>query len=261
VNALGNSLRAMVELFSLRTSGLNSGFRIEDGIPVGLVCKPEFWFHERYGRVCDKAINSWFYDYVVPALARTGECLGKPITEETAEAISMDIMFFEVDPTHTVVMEAWYGYDLIPHDYSGIESIRDLDRSLPPEPTPEMPAEASNEDDGQEEGEKEDPSIKYDLTSLQLQLDGTFLRGPAVLARAQLILNNISLTSADPYEIQAFVDSVGIEQPVPVGVGSRVTRALLDPPSAPAVVEYDCRDLITAEETWKQSSFWDKLLG
>lgn len=118
---LGMSIRAILEVHPLSIKGFWTGFCADHSY----MPSPTFRLAEKYGRPVDRVLTAWREDY---DRYRNVLCPAPGQQVPTREEATIDVMFFEVDPTHTVIVKAWLGTDMFPLEYEGIESSRDVVR-------------------------------------------------------------------------------------------------------------------------------------
>jgi hypothetical protein len=177
LDMLDRSIKALLELHPVRIRGLRTGFGGgESGVPyITEYSSALFNVIEKYGRAVDRIMHRWHDDY------RAWRNLNGPRMSHTPpeSSVTIDVVFFEPDPTHTAIQMAWKGTNLHPWYYSGIESSRDL--------------RADRFGDHEE---------------LCFGLSGNYTTGDDVMAEAQSILNGLALVGSNPYTSQEFVKSV-----------------------------------------------------
>lgn len=190
-NILGKVIRVILELHPISIKGFWTGFCAEHSYAPS----PTFRVAEKYGRPVDNALTEWRLRY---------DCYRNTLAPEnwqpegnrqpTKEEATIDVMFFEVDPTHTVIQQAWLGLDMYPMDYEGLESTRDITRRVPP---------------WNFHGFRTRPP-KSQICKFELGYE-SFKTGAAVNAQAQDLLNGINVTSANPYSRDQFVTAIAQE--------------------------------------------------
>jgi hypothetical protein len=177
LDILDRSIKALLELHPIRIRGLRTGFGGgESGVPyVRESSSALFSVIEKYGRVVDRIMHRWHDDY------RAWRNLDGPRMSHTPpeSSVTIDVMFFEPDPTHTAIQMAWKGTNLHPWYYSGIESSRDL---------------RADRFGAQEE--------------LCFGLSGRYETNPIVMCEAQAILNGLNVVSANPYTSREAVSKI-----------------------------------------------------
>jgi hypothetical protein len=173
--------------------------------------EPTFRWNEKYGRPIDgffwwwksKHQDSWYS--------------GKISDDNT-----FDLMFVEVDPTHTKVVHAYYTYHMYPKKYSGIASIRDLTQpvpfpksAVPPPPKKSLWQRIVAHLSGNVLKEavahaQEARSIERhrQLTTVEMSFHCKASIGPKVNELAQLLLDQVTLgaTYPPPLEYRQFRD-------------------------------------------------------
>lgn len=166
-------IKAMVELHPVSMDGLNTGFG-SHGLSVNQQ-KASFNVIEKYGRVFDKLLHRWHDDYNNWHSLNCKEMPDTPVIE----SVTIDMIFFEPDPTHSQIVHAWKGTNLHPFYYSGIRSRRDIS--------------------GRGYGE---------IESLDFNLAGTYTMGSEVHAEAQTVLDGLVLADSNPYTQAEFVGKI-----------------------------------------------------
>jgi hypothetical protein len=184
---LGQSIRAILELHPISIKGFWTGFCADHSYMPG----PTFQVAEKYGRPVDRTLTAWREDY---DRYRNVLCPEPGQQAPTKEEATIDVMFFEVDPTHTVIQKAWLGMDMFPLEYEGIESKRDLARRVPPWNFHGFHTR----------------SPKSVICKFELGYD-RFETGALIDAQAQDLLNGMNVASASPYARAAFVDAIAEE--------------------------------------------------
>ncbi|BDD79781.1 hypothetical protein [Burkholderia phage FLC9] len=150
--------QAVIEYYPKQISGLTTGFN-KDGMTLP---QADFLINEKYGRLIDKFLQWWY----------------------GANALSVDVMFFEPDPTHTKVVAAWKGVNMRPAYYSGIQSYRTM-----------------SERSGSASG-----------TTLSYLLNGEhWIIGDTAEREAQTLLDSLNLAAANPYDRADFVSKISDE--------------------------------------------------
>ncbi len=189
-----STLKSLVELHARSIEGFNAGLKVStDTHPVGGAGElqdevtnverersvPSFTFIEKYGRPIQTFIQHWIeYALMSPetkyALAGTLE--NKP-GDMLADWFSMSCLFFEPDPTHSKVVQAWVTTNMFPMETGEIIGKRDL-------------------------------SSPSEILSLTIPFSGISQYGLGVNLFAQKILDSINHTKANPYLRPSFVDDI-----------------------------------------------------
>lgn len=189
------TLRALVELHALSIQGLQMGLEVEFAeTPVGgggnmqedvtdvkmTRSQVSFKFNEKYGLPVFRFFNGWIrYLMQDPEtkFALINTINGNAATDMLADRMAATMLFFEPDPTHTKVMKAWLGTNMMPKLTGENTGVRDLTQP----------------------GEKVDYDIGF---------TGIYQVGSGVDAFAQSILNGMNITGANPFSRQAFINSI-----------------------------------------------------
>jgi hypothetical protein len=182
----GIALKTILEVHPVSIDGFWTGFASHG------IYTPDAHFRviEKYGRPVDRFLMKWRYLYdCYKNLIYRGPDREQPTLEEA----TIDMMFIEPDPTHTVVAAAWEGFEMYPLEYKGIQSKRDvrIARTLP----------------SSFRGLRLRNRAKPTICDFSLEADH-FEVGEKTLAKAQAILNGINLQSSDPHERTDFVNNI-----------------------------------------------------
>lgn len=190
-----STLRALVELHPLSIEGLNAGLEVEAAeTPVGGAgemqedfvdvkrtrSQPTFRFGEKYGMPVANFFQGWITGLMMdPAtkFATVATLSGNRPTDMLADMYSATMLFIEPDSTHSKVVKSWLGTNMWPKNTGEITGRRDVT--------------AANE------------TPTYDIP-----FTGIFQYSLGVDAFAQKMLDQMSLTGANPYLRQAFIDSI-----------------------------------------------------
>lgn len=198
---VAQTVRALIEMYSLEISGLNTAFS-STSKPTKTVA---FKFAERYGRPID-SFFTWWYDKYQAAWAKG----------DIGDDGTIDVMFLEPDPTHTKVTHAIFMYRMRPTQYTGIESKRDLQMIHAPFPASTIEEEglgwwrrfrnwiktrgrhpvsklAAATNEALRAGQLAQP------TTLKVTFTGETSMGPGVIKFAQELLDQVVLSSSNPY--------------------------------------------------------------
>jgi hypothetical protein len=196
-----STLQALLELHALSITGLSTGFKAHTKTQI----KPVIVFAEKYGRPIDQFFWWWFKRY--------GDLWGR----QNVRKGSVDVMFFEPDPTHTVIQQAFFCYDMYPSDYPGLESKRDIARPLPVlVPKSDFPVRQKSlwqrcldaicnrktprgyMIDAQAQAAADEAYRK--ATQLPVTFNCTTVIGPKVNEYAQKLLDGLNIEYSNPYQ-------------------------------------------------------------
>jgi hypothetical protein len=126
-------LKRVVEVEPYAITGLTTGFKLADysktqkrmTMKESQAC---ISLLERHGRWIDKLLHRWavrYNDYLIDAESAAGNRAYKPkITEDD---VTIDVLFIEPDHSGTKVLTAWKGTNLLPSNYTGLESFLHTD--------------------------------------------------------------------------------------------------------------------------------------
>jgi hypothetical protein len=138
-----STLKSLVELHARSIEGFNAGLTVDtDTHPVGGAnemqdevinvtrqrTEPSFTFIEKYGRPIQTFIQHWIqYALMDPETkyALVGTLENKP-DDMLADWFSMSCLFFEPDPTHRKVVQAWVTTNMYPKETGEVIGKRDL---------------------------------------------------------------------------------------------------------------------------------------
>lgn len=202
------TLRAILELHPQSITGLKTAFG-----PEAVEIFPTVVLQERYGRPIDKFFWWWYNKY-----------REQWFEDEFPHDSTIDVMFIEPDPTHTVAAQAFFCYDMYPHEFSGLESKRDLRN---PAPFPSTPIEPPKKGwwrrvldavTNTKTKPAANPMTRF-IDATQQELWNARSRitvkfgcratvGPKVDAAAQRILNSLNLVAANPYDREQFLKAI-----------------------------------------------------
>ena len=182
VEMMAMSVKNVIETHPLSVVGFRSGLEvdIESGEVTTLGSAPVFYFRcgEIYGRPIEALMRKWITDDVAP-LYKDREALGEDFEAELRK-VSIDVMFIEPDPTHTVVVRAWSCENFHPTGVRGEAGERDFMRA----------------------GVRGRVVVRFKAAIKQDE---------AVFAQAHSLLNGVILASANPHEAKAFVNVVAAD--------------------------------------------------
>lgn len=190
------TLRALVELCALSITGLNLEITVEtsDANPVGGAGQvqeeftnvtmarstPTFRWNERYGMAIYRFLAGWIrYGMMDPEskVASVNTIPGNAVPDMLADRYSATMIFIEPDPTMTTVNKSW------------------LCTNMWPKRT------------GEQAGQRE-LTTAMEIATLDIEFAALTQFGAGVDALAQRLLNAISITGANPYNAQAFVQAI-----------------------------------------------------
>jgi len=195
------TLRSLVELHAISITGLNATLEVEYAeTPVGgggemhedvtdvkrTRTQVTFSWNEKYGMPVQRFLSGWIRylimdpDAKVALINTLSSDASKRVTDMLSDRSAASMIFIEPDPTHTKVMKAWLGTNMMPRTSGEIEAQRDLTAA----------------------GEAK----KYDV-----QFTGIFQYGLGVDTLAQKLLNAINITGANPYTRAAFISDIAAD--------------------------------------------------
>lgn len=177
-------VKAIFETHAISIRGLWTGFSVDGTFAPD----PEFRTVERYGRPIDETLMYWQYlhDMFVNKPFRQ---LSDEDNKVTKDNVTIDILFVEPDPTFTVAVNAWHGFEMYPDAYDGIESKRNLQRRYPMSPV---------------KGFRLRHQPKPVINRFTLGYEA-FKVGQEVNELAQRYLNELNVQSANPYAQEQFI--------------------------------------------------------
>jgi hypothetical protein len=123
------TIKSMIELQALSITGLKTGFTVLGGEVCLHESEAIFQMQERYGRVIDRTLHLWgqrYQDYLTQQTAKATMTASQKKKAMTLDDVTIDVVFFEIDKTHTAIARAWLGTNLHVGRYPGIQSQRDL---------------------------------------------------------------------------------------------------------------------------------------
>lgn len=189
------TLRALVELHPQSIEGLSAGLEVETAeTPVGgggemqedfvdvkrARSQPVFRFGEKFGMAVANFFQGWITNLLMDPqskFAGIATLQGNRPTDMLADQYSATMLFIEPDPLHSKVVKSWLGTNMFPKNSGEITGRRELTAA----------------------GE----TVTHDIP-----FTGIFQYGVGVDAFAQRMLDNISLTGANPHLRPAFVDAI-----------------------------------------------------
>lgn len=188
------TLRALVELHPLSIEGLNATLSVEFAeTPVGgggqmqedftdvkmARSEPVFKFNEKYGMPVNNFFSGWIRYLMMDPETKFANIatLGNAPTDMLADLYTASMIFIEPDSTHTHVIKSWLGTNMMPKNAGDVTGRRDLTQAH--------------------------EAVTYDIP-----MTGIFQYGAGVNAFAQRLLDGISLTGANPFLRDAFVQNI-----------------------------------------------------
>ena len=192
-----STLKSLLELHCRSIEGFNAALTVDtDEHPVGGAgemqqevinvtrarTEPSFTFVEKYGRPIQTFIQHWIqYALMDPETkyALVGTLENKP-DDMLADWFSMSCLFFEPDPTHRKVVQAWVTTNMYPKETGEVIGKRDL-------------------------------TSASEVLTLTIPFTGISQYGLGVNLFAQKILDTINHTNANPYLRPSFVDSISAD--------------------------------------------------
>ncbi len=189
-----STLKSLVELHARSIEGFNAALTVDvDSHPVGGAgelqdevinvtrarTEPSFTFIEKYGRPIQTFIQHWIeYALMNPETkyALLGTLENKP-DDMLADWFSMSCLFFEPDPTHSKIVQAWVTTNMYPKETGEITGKRDL-------------------------------TSASEILTLTIPFTGISQYGLGVNLFAQKILDTINHTKANPYLTPSFVSDI-----------------------------------------------------
>jgi len=189
-----STLKSLLELHCRSIEGFNAALTVDtDEHPVGGAgemqqevinvtrarTEPSFTFVEKYGRPIQTFIQHWIqYALMDPETkyALVGTLENKP-EDLLADWFSASALFFEPDPTHRKVVQAWVTTNMYPKETGEIIGKRDL-------------------------------TSASEILNLTIPFTGISQYGLGVNLFAQKILDGININNANPYTKAAFLQSV-----------------------------------------------------
>lgn len=189
-----STLKSLIELHCRSIEGFNAGLTVDtDEHPVGggnemqqevinvtrARTEPSFTFIEKYGRPVQTFLKHWIqYALMDPETkyALVGTLENNP-DDMLADWFSMTCLFFEPDPTHRKVVQAWLTTNMYPKETGEIIGKRDL-------------------------------TAASEILTLTIPFTGISQYGLGVNLFAQKILDGINHTNSNPYLRPSFIDDV-----------------------------------------------------
>lgn len=189
-----STLKSLLELHCRSIEGFNAALTVDtDEHPVGGAgemqqevinvtrarTEPSFTFVEKYGRPIQTFIQHWIqYALMDPETkyALVGTLEKKP-EDLLADWFSCSALFFEPDPTHRKVVQAWVTTNMFPKETGEIVGKRDL-------------------------------TSASEILNLTIPFTGISQYGLGVNLFAQKILDGININNANPYTRKSFIEAV-----------------------------------------------------
>lgn len=189
-----STLKSLLELHCRSIEGFNAALTVDtDEHPVGGAgemqqevinvtrarTEPSFTFVEKYGRPIQTFIQHWIqYALMDPETkyALVGTLENKP-EDLLADWFSASALFFEPDPTHRKVVQAWVTTNMYPKETGEIIGKRDL-------------------------------TSASEILNLTIPFTGISQYGLGVNLFAQKILDGININNANPYTRKSFIEAV-----------------------------------------------------
>ena len=172
---LTEAVKTMIELYSTKIDGLYSGFEFQfNGEHLDLVERhsdsvPVIEYANLYGPFKDLH-RHWMEELLLPVFKEHPDL---EIDDERLVDTTVDVLFFEPDPTHTVAVAAWFCKNFHPFSVE-MEGVRDIQRPLQP--------------------------------SLRVKYAGKTEQGEAIDKLAASTLSQLIAASSNPYERADFVN-------------------------------------------------------
>lgn len=189
-----STLKSLLELHCRSIEGFNAALTVDtDEHPVGGAgemqqevinvtrarTEPSFTFVEKYGRPIQTFIQHWIqYALMDPETkyALVGTLENKP-EDLLADWFSCSALFFEPDPTHRKVVQAWVTTNMFPKETGEIVGKRDL-------------------------------TSASEILNLTIPFTGISQYGLGVNLFAQKILDGININNANPYTRKSFIETI-----------------------------------------------------
>jgi hypothetical protein len=191
-----NILRALVETQALSVTGLQATLHVDSyaSDPVGgsgqMMQTPNnvtmdvpnvtFRFIDRYGMSITRYFEAWIRTLIMDPdtkIAGINTLSTNLVTDMLPDMYAASMLFIEPDPTGATVVKAWIGTNMYPTTSGTIEASRDKTQA------------------GQE-------------SQLEIPFTGVYQYGLGVNLFAQSILSQMSLTGANPYNQEAFIQGI-----------------------------------------------------
>lgn len=189
-----STLKSLLELHCRSIEGFNAALTVDtDEHPVGGAgemqqevinvtrarTEPSFTFVEKYGRPIQTFIQHWIqYALMDPETkyALVGTLENKP-EDLLADWFSCSALFFEPDPTHRKVVQAWVTTNMFPKETGEIVGKRDL-------------------------------TSASEILNLTIPFTGISQYGLGVNLFAQKILDGININNANPYTRKSYIEAI-----------------------------------------------------
>ncbi len=195
-----SNLKALMELHSISITGLNAGLEVEYvSTPVGgsgqvqedvadvkeTTSSVTHRFNEKYGMPVSRFWTHYIRYLLQDPNSKFAAIATLPgakeeLTDMLADRRSFSMLYFEPDPTHTQVVKAWLGTNMMPKN--------------------------SGEVTGQHDKTAAGENVTYDIG-----FTGIYQTGWGVLNFAQEVLDGMNITGADPYARAAFINEISAD--------------------------------------------------
>lgn len=190
-----DALKAMVELLPRTINGLQSGLTPEfienpyggGGETISEVSDmkraqstPSFVWDEKYGKPIQSLLTFWMENGMMDPESKYPRIIantGRKPDDLLLDFKTMTVLFFEPDPTHTKIVEAWLCTGMMPKSNGTVEGRRDL----------------TSAGEGLE---------------LDIEFTATTQHGIAVRAAAQSVLDEINRYNLNPNARAAYADQI-----------------------------------------------------
>ncbi len=195
-NTYAETLKALIELHPKSIEGLNSTITaefVENAVggagemqedisnTTRARSTPTFVWTEKYGKPIRAFLQNWIQGLMMDPITKYPLVIsnenGRKPTDLLPDYTGMTVLFFEPDPTHTKVLEAWLCTNMMPKTSGEITGRRDLTQG----------------------GESLDYSVEF--TALTQH-------GFGVVRFAQRLLDGMNLNGMNPNLQRSFVDTI-----------------------------------------------------
>jgi hypothetical protein len=193
------TLRSLFELHPLRITGLNMGLEVETvETPVGGGGQMQedftdvkeqrsqitFSWNEKYGMPVYRFLSGWIRNLMMDPNSKFASINtltdATAVTDLMADQYSATCAFIEPDPTHTYVVKSWLVTNMWPKGTGDVI------------------------------GQK-DPTAAGEPANYDVQFAGIAQFGAGVDAFCQTLMDNISISGANPYNRPAFVSGIAAD--------------------------------------------------
>lgn len=196
------TLRSLCELHAQAIDGLTQTLQVDfSTTPIGGAgemqqdvvnvtrdrSEPSFTWPEKYNMPIARFLSMWIRMAMMDPetkVAMIATMSGKAPDDMLADRYSATMLFIEPDPTHTKVIKSWLIYNMMPSTSGDITGHRDLTQAL-------------------------------ETVTHNIRFSGIQAVGAGIDDFAQTILSGISLTGANPYQRQSFVQAIDSDVLVP----------------------------------------------